>query len=168
MKASILTLSMLIGFSAFATNKITDPFSVGIVGRVCNKEKCQNYSQFHTTKVELSEESAKPGSFIGEAKFSYEIEGVKLISVISVSDFEFSDNNQINIYMKTSEDGSSADLGSSEVIVSKMSELNSIAQYSVAITHGDLKIEPAIVLGPSEFFTQNKVNSIFKGLRPKH
>lgn len=124
-------------------------FTVGVLGRVCFKTKCQDYSQINDVQVELTEKINKPGEYTGAVVYDYEIEGVKLSSVVQVSDFYFSGNHQINLYVKTSEVGSIQDLGSAEVIVGKMSELNSIVQYSVPIIKTDLKIEPTVIVGPS-------------------
>jgi hypothetical protein len=162
MKAIVVLGLVLIGSISYANSKLSDPFSVGIVGRVCIKDKCQNYSQVSNAQAELNEEQNKLGSYTGEIKFTYEIEGVKLVSSISVSEFEFNGNKQINLFMKTSEENSATDLGSSEIIVTKMSELNSVAQYSVPIVRDGLRIEPGIIVGPTMFAVRLKMKLLFR------
>ena len=147
---SILVLGyILIGCDSLAASKLADPFSVGIVGRVCVKGKCQNYSKLYKAQPELKEEANNPGAFVGEVKLSFELDGVKLVSSVTISEFEYYGNKQVNLFIKTTEEGSSIDLGSSEVIVNKMSDLNSIAQYSVPLLRENTKIEPVVLVGPS-------------------
>jgi hypothetical protein len=161
-KLYLLIASIFLGSASFANSKLAEPFTVGVVGRSCVKGVCKNYGQFQIVQVEMQEESGKAGSFSGEAIYQYDVEGVKLSSIVQVSEFEFEGSHQINLYMKTSEDGSSVDLGSSEIIVNKMAALNSVAQYSAAITHGDIKIEPTIIVGPSEASVMAKAATLKK------
>jgi hypothetical protein len=162
MKAIIILSLLFLGSVSSAKSKLSDPFSLAIVGRVCVKGNCENYSQFFTVQAELNENPNKPGSYTGEAEFSYQIEGIKLVSAVSVSELKFQGNQQINLFLRTTEEGASTDFGSSEVIVKKMSDLNSIAQYSTPLIRTDLRIEPIILIGPSLDAIKYKMLSVFR------
>jgi hypothetical protein len=159
-KLFAVTLLLASGFAQANEGRISDPFSIGVVGRVCVQGKCKIYSDLRNVQVALSPDPSNPSAFEGHAEFDYTIEGISFSSTVTVSDFVFSGNHQINLFLKTFVAGSKRNLGSSEVIVNKLSDLNSIAQYSVPVSRGGVTIEPAIIIGPNQFSVLNKIRAL--------
>jgi hypothetical protein len=163
MKRLLAAVLLLVsGFAQATESRLSDPFTVGIAGKVCIQGKCKAYSDLKNVRVSLSPNPSNPSSFEGHAGFEYVIEGVSLSSAVYVSDFVYNGNHQINLFLKTSITGSNQDLGSSELIVSKLSELNSIAQYSVPVTRGSLTIEPAIIVGANQSSVLSKIRALLR------
>jgi hypothetical protein len=134
---------------ASAADKLSEPFSYSIVGRVCESGQCQLVNSSNSVQVLLKEDSKIPGNYAGEIKSTYSIGNINFESKIQVSQFAYGAGYQTNLFLTTSETGSLVDHGSAEVIVNSMSELNSVAQYSTPFTNGKAKVEIFLIIGPT-------------------
>jgi hypothetical protein len=145
-----------------AAEKVSDPFFYAIVAKACVASKCQNISTAGETQIALFEDSKKPGTLSGQFKLDYNIENIDFVSAIHVSEFEFNNARQTNFYLETTQRGSAEDHGSAEVIVDSIPKLNLVAQYSTPFVKGDIRIELAIIIGPTAHSVQSKVQSLVR------
>ena len=160
-----IILALVIGlfpFLSLAADKPSDAFSYSVVARVCEANKCQSFDSSSTVRVTLTEDPNKPGNFAGEINSKYSLKGINFESKIQISQFAFGQNYQTNLYLVTSEVGSSVDHGSTEIIVGSLKELNSIAQYSTPFVVGDSKVDITLVVGSTPEAVSAKVKLLTK------
>lgn len=162
MRATIFSiLSFLVLTStAHANSKKTDFFTVGIIQKVCANEECQGYSLIQNIQIEMKEKEGQPNSYFGEAVFNYEVEGVHFTSKVQISESTFNGNSQMNFYLITNEDGNLNQLGSAEVVIQSIQNLNPSALYSAPITHGIRQFNPILMIGPSPASIKNKIEKM--------
>jgi hypothetical protein len=146
-KSLFAIFAILTPLSVFAIEKPSEQFSYTIVARVCELSGCQIVDSSATVQALLKEDPNTPGNFSGEVKSTYSIKNFNFESKVQISQFAYGSNYQTNLFLTTTEIGSSVDHGSTEVIVNSIKELNSIAQYSTPFVGGNAKIEITLVIG---------------------
>jgi hypothetical protein len=159
-KLVLLIFAMLVPALASAADKLSEPFSYSIVGRVCEASKCQLVSASNMVQALMKEDASTPGNYAGEVKSTYSMGKLNFESKIQVSQFAYGSNYQTNLFLSTTETGSSVDHGSAEVIVNSMNELNSIAQYSTPFIDGTTRVEITLVIGPTPEAVLAKAKSL--------
>lgn len=162
MKFSLILLAILAEPASYASEKLSEPFFYAVVGKVCIESKCQNYSNSGDAQIKLIEDASRAGSFTGELKIAYSVENIQFVSVVQMSEFEFSGKRQTNFYLRTTEVGNTDDHGAAEVITDTVSKLNSVAHYSTPFLKGNIRVEPIVIIGPTAQAVSDKIQFLKK------